>query len=173
MSARTPPCFGFAGHSGSGKTTLMEGVIAALIGQDWRVSVIKHTHHAVDLDQPGKDSFRHRAAGAAEVLIASGQRWALLHELRGAPEPELPVLLERLSPCDLVLVEGFKCQPIPKLEIRRAGYAAPPLFPGDPHIVALAADCPVAAGLPVFGLSDYNRIAAFILEQLGLNDGPK
>jgi molybdopterin-guanine dinucleotide biosynthesis protein B len=173
MTARLPPCFAFAGRSGSGKTTLMEGVIAALVQQGWRVSVIKHTHHAVDLDQPGKDSYRHRAAGAAEVLLASGQRWALLHELRGAPEPELPVLLERLSPCDLVLVEGFKRQPIPKLEIRRTGYDRPPLFPGDPHVVALAADAPVETALPVFGLSDYNPIAAFILEYLGLTDGPK
>jgi molybdopterin-guanine dinucleotide biosynthesis protein B len=173
MTTRTPPCFAFAGRSGSGKTTLMEGVIAALVGQGWRVSVIKHTHHAVDLDQPGKDSYRHRAAGAAEVLLASGQRWALLHELRGAPEPELPALLERLSPCDLVLVEGFKRQPIPKIEIRRAGYEQPPLFPDDPQIVGLAADRPVETALPVFGLSDYNRIAAFILERLGLTDGTK
>jgi molybdopterin-guanine dinucleotide biosynthesis protein B len=173
MSVRAPPCFGFAGHSGSGKTTLMEGVIAALVGRGWRVSVIKHTHHAVDLDRPGKDSFRHRAAGAAEVLLASGQRWALLHELRGAPEPELPALIERLSGCDLVLVEGFKRQPIPKLEIRRTGYDRPPLFPDDPHVVALAADSPIETALPVFGLSDYNPIAAFILEHLSLTDGPK
>jgi molybdopterin-guanine dinucleotide biosynthesis protein B len=173
MRTQLPPCFGFAGRSGSGKTTLMESVITALSGQGWQVSVVKHTHHAVDLDQPGKDSYRHRSAGAAEVLLASGQRWALLHELRGAPEPALPALIERLSPCDLVLVEGFKREPFPKLEVRRAGYEQPPLYPGDPHIVALAADHPVDSALPVFGLSDYNPIAAFILEYLGLTDGPK
>jgi molybdopterin-guanine dinucleotide biosynthesis protein B len=173
MGKSVPPAFGFAGQSGSGKTTLMEGVIPALAAQGLRVSVIKHTHHAVDLDQPGKDSFRHRSAGAAEVLLASGQRWALLHELRGVPEPELPSLLERLSPCDLVLVEGFKRQPIPKIEIRRVGCEGPALFPGDSHVVAVAADHGVDTTLPVFGLSDYNSIAVFILEHLGLTDGPK
>ena len=173
MSQSVPPVFGFAGQSGSGKTTLMEGVIPAMVAWGVRVSVIKHTHHAVDLDQPGKDSSRHRSAGAAEVLLASGQRWALLHELRDAPEPELPVLLERLSPCDLVLVEGFKRQSIPKIEILRRGHERPALFPDDPHVVALAADCPVQTTLPVFGLSDYNSIAVFILEHLGLTDGPK
>jgi molybdopterin-guanine dinucleotide biosynthesis protein B len=165
----SPPVFGFAGYSGSGKTTAMEGVIRVLVGRGGRVSVIKHTHHAVDLDRPGKDSFRHRAAGAAEVLLASGERWALLHELRGEAEPELPALIARLSPCDLVLVEGFKRQPIPKLEIRRAAHDAPALFSEDPHIVAVAADTPVDTELPVFGLNDYNSIAAFVLKHLGLD----
>jgi molybdopterin-guanine dinucleotide biosynthesis protein B len=168
MGKPAPPVFGFAGSSGSGKTTLMEGVIPVLVGLGWRVSVIKHTHHAVDLDRPGKDSFRHRAAGASEVLLASGSRWALLHELRGESEPELPALLERFSPCDLVLVEGFKRQPIPRIEIRRAGDARPPLFPEDPHIVAVATDTLVDTRLPVLGLSDYNAVAAFILRHLGL-----
>lgn len=168
MGRPVPPAFGFAGYSGSGKTTLMEGVIPLMVSQGWRVSVIKHTHHAVDLDRPGKDSFRHRAAGASEVLLASERRWALLHELRDEPEPELSVLLERLSPCDLVLVEGFKRQPIPRIEIRRGGNLRPPLFPEDPHIVAVATDASVETRLPVLGLSDYNSVAAFILRYLGL-----
>jgi molybdopterin-guanine dinucleotide biosynthesis protein B len=168
MGKPAPPAFGFAGYSGSGKTTLMEGVIPVLVGQGWRVSVIKHTHHAVDLDRPGKDSFRHRAAGASEVLLASERRWALLHELRGEPEPELTALVERLSLCDLVLVEGFKRQPIPRIEIRRAGDDRAPLFPADPHIVAVATDTSVDTRLPVLGLTDYNSVAAFILRHLGL-----
>jgi molybdopterin-guanine dinucleotide biosynthesis protein B len=169
MDKPAPPAFGFAGYSGSGKTTLMEGVIPLLVSRGCRVSVIKHTHHAVDLDRPGKDSFRHRSAGASEVLLASETRWALLHESRGEPEAELPALLERLSPCDLVLVEGFKRQPIPRIEIRRAGDSRPPLYLGDPHIVAVATDTTVDTRLPVIGLSDYNSVAAFILGHLGLD----
>jgi molybdopterin-guanine dinucleotide biosynthesis protein B len=168
MSRPAPPAFGFAGYSGSGKTTLMEGVIPVLVGQGRRVSVIKHTHHAVDLDRPGKDSYRHRAAGACEVLLASATRWALLHELRGEPEPELDALIARLRDCDLVLVEGFKRQPIPRIEVRRAGDERAPLFPGDPHIVAVATDSSADTRLPVFPLTDYNSIAAFILRRLGL-----
>jgi molybdopterin-guanine dinucleotide biosynthesis protein B len=160
--------FGFAGQSGNGKTTVMEKVIPIILARGFVVSVIKHTHHAVDVDQPGKDSWRHRQAGAREVLLASDARWVLMHELRGAPEPELTDLLAGLSPCDLVLVEGYKRQPIPKLEIHRSAAGRSLLFPNDPHIVAVATDTNPATSLPVFGLEDYSAIAEFILREVGL-----
>ena len=132
--------FGFTGPSGSGKTTLIEKLIPIFTGLGLRVSVIKHTHHDFDLDRPGKDSWRQRQAGAREVLLTSDTRWVLMHELRGAPEPDLPEQLAHLSPCDLVLVEGFKRQPIPKLEVWRAANDTPLLQPTDATIVAIAAD---------------------------------
>src|SRR5438477_541351 len=121
---------GIAGYSGSGKTTLIEKVIPLLVGEGLRVSLIKHAHHEFDVDQPGKDSYRHRHAGCAEVLVSSSKRWALMHELRGATEPSLQDQLKRLSPCDLVLVEGYKAEPIPKVEVHRRD-ATTPLRPGD------------------------------------------
>lgn len=160
--------FGFAAWSGSGKTTLIENLIPLLCAQGIRVSVIKHAHHAFDVDKPGKDSFRHRQAGAAEVLVSSGARWALMHELRSEAEPELPQLLARLSPCDLVLVEGFKLQPIPKLEIHRQATGSPLLHPQDPHIVAVATDVKIDTRLPQFGLGDYPSIVRFMLDHVGL-----
>ncbi len=160
--------FGFAAWSGSGKTTLIENLIPLLAQQGFRVSVIKHAHHAFDVDKPGKDSFRHRQAGAAEVLVSSGARWALMHELRSETEPELPQLLARLSPCDLVLVEGFKLQPIPKIEIHRQATGSPLLHPGDPHIVAVATDVKLDTRLPQFGLVDYPAIVRFMLDHVGL-----
>lgn len=159
--------FGFAAWSGSGKTTLMEHLIPLFVERGLRVSVIKHAHHAFDVDQPGKDSYRHRQAGAGEVLVSSGMRWALMHELRGAGEPELPVLLEKLSPCDLVLVEGFKRQPIPKIEIHRRGTGATLIYPEDPNVVALATDTLLDVPLPQFGLDDHAGIADFIVRHLG------
>jgi molybdopterin-guanine dinucleotide biosynthesis adapter protein len=160
--------FGFAAYSGNGKTTLIENLIPLLVGRGLKVSVIKHAHHAFDVDQPGKDSHRHRQAGAAEVLVSSAARWALMHELRGQDEPELAHLLQSLSPCDLVLVEGFKQEPIPKIEVHRAATGTPLLFPKDPWIVALATDAPIATGLPVFGLDDYAALAEFVVRHLGL-----
>ena len=160
--------FGLAGPSGSGKTTVIEGVIPVLTGMGLSVSVIKHTHHSFDVDTPGKDSWRQRQAGAKEILLASDMRWVLMHELRGAPEPELPQQLARLSPCDLVLVEGFKRQPIPKLEVYRRANNKPPVFPTDAHIVALASDADPQTELPVFSLTDYAGIANFILRHLGI-----
>lgn len=154
--------FGIAGYSGSGKTTLLEKVIPLLIDRSLRVSVVKHAHHAFDVDQPGKDSYRHRAAGASEVLISSGARWVLMHELRDQAEPELPALLARMSDCDLVLVEGFKRQPIPKIEIHRAAANTPLLYPEDPMIVAIASDRTLQTALPVFRLDDYAAIADYI-----------
>lgn len=160
--------FGFAACSGSGKTTLIENLVALLVARGLKVSVIKHTHHAFDVDRPGKDSYRHRQAGAGEVLISSGARWALMHELGDEPEPELSALLDRLVPCDLVLVEGFRKQAIPKIEVHRLAAGTPLLFPGDPHIVALATDANLPTRLPTFGLEDYTGIAGFMLKHLGL-----
>jgi molybdopterin-guanine dinucleotide biosynthesis protein B len=157
--------FGFAGYSGSGKTTLIENVIPLLVGRGLRVSLVKHAHHAFDVDQPGKDSYRHRQAGASEVMLTSSKRWVLLHEIGDQPEPELPEQLARMSPCDIVLVEGFKKQAMPKLEIHRKAHGAPLLFVDDPHIVGIATDEPVAGDLPRFPLQDYEAIAAFVLAQ--------
>ena len=160
--------FGFAAYSGSGKTTLIENLVPLLVARGLKVSVIKHAHHAFDVDRPGKDSYRHRQAGAGEVLVSSGARWALMHELRNESEPELPALLERLAPCDLVLVEGFKKQAIPKIEIHRLAAGTPLLFPDDPHIVALATDARIPTALPTFGLEDHTGITGFMLKHLGL-----
>jgi molybdopterin-guanine dinucleotide biosynthesis protein B len=156
--------FGFAGWSGSGKTTLIEQLVPRLTARGLRVSLVKHAHHAFDVDEPGKDSWRHRAAGCIEVLVSSSVRWALMHELRGEPEQGLPQNLARLSPCDLVLVEGYKRAAIPKLEIWRASVGKPRLYPDDPSIVAIATDAPgsVASELPVFGLGDHDGIATFV-----------
>lgn len=162
--------FGFAGYSGSGKTTLIEKLIPFFTARGLRVSLIKQTHHDVDLDQPGKDSWRHRQAGCTEVMLASGRRWALMHELRDGPEPGLEALVARLAPCDLVLVEGFKADPIPKLEIHRQASGKPLLFPGDPHIVAVATDEPLATDLPQFDLNRVEDIATFVLQRLDEDD---
>jgi molybdopterin-guanine dinucleotide biosynthesis adapter protein len=162
--------FGLAGWSGSGKTTLLTALIPALIARGLSVSTIKHAHHAFDIDQPGKDSWRHRQAGAREVLVSSARRWALMHELRGADddtEPTLDELLAHLSPVDLVLVEGFKRDPHPKIEVHRPSLGKPLLYPEDPHIVAVASDKPIAgAPLPLLPLGDAVAIADFMLDQL-------
>jgi molybdopterin-guanine dinucleotide biosynthesis protein B len=165
--AGRPHVFGIAGWSGSGKTTLIEQLIPRLRDAGLRVSLIKHAHHAFDVDHPGKDSYRHRHAGCSEVLITSSVRWALMHELRGAPEPTLEESLAWMSPCDLVLVEGFKRAPIPKLEVYRPAIGKPPLHPDDPHICAIATDAPIATRLPVFDLSAIGDIATFVLSRLG------
>jgi molybdopterin-guanine dinucleotide biosynthesis adapter protein len=161
--------FGFAGWSGSGKTTLIEQVISNLRARGVRVSLVKHAHHAFDVDQPGKDSHRHRVAGASEVLITSANRYALMHELRGETELTLEDAVARLSPCDLVLIEGFKRAPIPKLEIWRAELGKPLLFPTDTHILAIATDDSLPAGLVEpngrrFGLTETAEIAQFALD---------
>ena len=157
--------FGFAGWSGSGKTTLIEQVIPCLIARGLTVSLVKHAHHAFDVDYPGKDSYRHREAGCSEVLVTSSRRWALVHELRGAPELTLAETLERLSPCDLVLIEGYKRSRLPKLEIHRSALGKPWLHPHDPHIIAIASDAPPgpsAGTRPIFGLDDCDTIATFV-----------
>lgn len=154
--------FGFAGWSGAGKTTLIEQVIPRLVARGLRVSLIKHAHHAFDIDKPGKDSYRHREAGASEVLIASDKRWVLMHELRGAPGPTLDEQVALLSPCDIVLVEGYKAAPIPKIEVHRPALGKPLLHPADPHIVAVAADAPVSGPLPLLDLNRPDDVAAFL-----------
>lgn len=156
--------FGFAGYSGSGKTTLIEQLLPRLMARGLRVSLIKHAHHAFDIDQPGKDSYRHRKAGACEVMIASDQRWVLMHELRNEREPSLSELVARFSPCDLVLVEGYKREPIPKLEVYRRANGKPMLSPADPAIVAIACDEPVESPLPQFDLNDVDTIANYIFD---------
>jgi len=160
--------FGFAGWSGSGKTTLIEQLIPRLVKRGLKVSLIKHAHHSFDVDQPGKDSYRHRHAGAAEVLVTSSRRWVLMHELRGEREPSIEEQMQHLSPCDLLLVEGFKHAPIPKLEVWRAATGEPLLHPNDPEIIAVASDQRIDTRLPLLDLSDADGIAAFIVGHLGL-----
>jgi molybdopterin-guanine dinucleotide biosynthesis protein B len=160
---------GIAGYSGSGKTTLIEKVIPALVREGLRVSLIKHAHHEFDVDQPGKDSYRHRHAGCGEVLVSSSKRWALMHELRGAAEPTLQEQLKKLSPCDVVLVEGYKAEAIPKVEVHRREARTPLLHLEDPHVVAVATDEPLQTELPQFALGDAEGVARFIIQHLGLN----
>ncbi len=160
--------FGFAGYSGSGKTTLIEQLIPIFVAGGLKVSLIKHAHHDFDVDQPGKDSYRHRKAGASEVLVTSSRRWVLMHELGGEPEPVLARQLAHFSPCDLVLVEGFKKEDIPKLEVHRPAVGKPLLFPGDPRIVAVASDAPLSAPLPQLDLNRADLVADFILKYFGI-----
>ena len=160
--------FGLAGYSGSGKTTLLEALIPRLTAAGLSVSLIKHAHHRFDIDQPGKDSYRLREAGCSEVLLISGQRWVLMHELRGKPEPSLEEQIARFSECDLVLVEGFKDTPIPKLEVHRPSVGKPLIAgSGVETIVAVATDEPDVVskltGLPVLDINDRDAIADFIL----------
>ena len=163
---------GIVGWSGSGKTTLIVRLIPVLTARGLRVSTLKHAHHAFDIDKPGKDSHRHREAGATEVLVGSASRGALIHELRDAPEPSLDALLARLSPVDLVLVEGWKTHGYEKVEVVRADATQAPLWPGDPRIVAVATDLPAGRRAEiraaVLDLDDVAGIADFILERCGL-----
>jgi molybdopterin-guanine dinucleotide biosynthesis protein B len=159
---------GIAGYSGSGKTTLLEKVIPLLKQHGLRISVIKHAHHGFDIDRPGKDSFRHRAAGAHEVMIASAQRWALMHELRDEPEPGLENLCAQLAPCDLVLVEGFKSSAIAKLEIHRTATRHPLLYPLDPNIIAVVTDLGEPLPLPALDINAPHQVVEFILEHFFL-----
>lgn len=157
---------GLAGWSGSGKTTLISKLIPCLLARSLRVSTLKHAHHGFDLDRPGKDSFVHRTAGATEVIISSAKRWAILHELRAEEEWDLPALAAKMSPVDLVLVEGFKRDAFPKLEIHRSENGKPLLHPDDPHIVAVACDSPLPdAKVPLVDLNDIEAIADLLLKQ--------
>jgi len=157
---------GLAGWSGSGKTTLITKLLPRLIARGCRVSTLKHAHHGFDLDQPGKDSFIHRVAGATEVVISSAKRFAILHELREEPEWDLPNLLDKLSPVDIVLVEGFKREKVPKLEVYRAANGKPLLHPDDDWIVAVAADGALPqASVPVIPLDDIEKIADVLLAE--------
>jgi molybdopterin-guanine dinucleotide biosynthesis protein B len=155
--------FGLAGWSGSGKTTLVTRLLPELVHSGLAVSTVKHAHHAFDLDQPGKDSWRHREAGANEVMVASANRWALMHEHRGAAEPPLDALIGRMTPVDLLLVEGFKSGTHAKLEVHRQVLGKPLLCRDDAHIVAVASDVPLAGlAVPQFALDDVAAIARFI-----------
>ncbi len=157
---------GLAGWSGSGKTTLIKKMIPCLIARGLKVSTLKHAHHGFDLDQPGKDSFFHRAAGATEVVVSSAKRFAILHELREEPEWDLPALVGKMSPVDLVLVEGYKRDPFPKLEIHRVANGKPLIHPDDPHVMAIAADVPLPeATVPVVDLDDIESIADILMKQ--------
>jgi molybdopterin-guanine dinucleotide biosynthesis adapter protein len=156
--------FGLAGWSGSGKTTLLTALIPELVARGVSVSTVKHAHHSFDIDQPGKDSWQHRQAGAREVIISSQNRWALMHELRGAPEPSLDELVRRMSPVDLLLVEGFKRHPHPKIEVYRPSLGKPLLHPEDAFVIAVASDQVLAElPLPCLPLSDVPAIASFVL----------
>lgn len=168
MNARV---FGITGWKNSGKTTLTERLVAEFAARGRRVSTVKHAHHDFDIDKEGTDSFRHRRAGATEVAIVSDRRWALMHELRGEDEPSLKVVLSRLAPCDIVLVEGYKREAHDKIEARRRGARdTAPLSANDPHIVAVAADfSPAGETLPVFDLDDVKSIADFIERTTGLS----
>jgi molybdopterin-guanine dinucleotide biosynthesis protein MobB len=162
--------YGVTGWKNAGKTTLMERLVAEITRRGFSVSTVKHAHHGFDVDQPGRDSHRHRVAGAHEVLVASGHRVALMHELRGAPEPGLDELLARLSPVDLVLIEGYKRESHPKIEAHRIVTMQVLIAMGDDSIRAVASDA--ASGLtldrPVFDLDDTRAIADFILTEVGL-----
>ncbi|ESR26743.1 molybdopterin-guanine dinucleotide biosynthesis protein B [Lutibaculum baratangense] len=162
--------FGVTGWKNSGKTTLTERLIGELTRRGYRVASLKHAHHAFDIDREGTDSWRHRAAGASEVAIVSSGRWALIGELRGAPEPTMEEVLAKLGPCDVVIVEGYKRESHPKIECRRSGgRKGEPLAPSDPHIVAVASDHETdTAGLPHFGLDDIPAIADFVVARLAL-----
>src|SRR6516162_190590 len=156
---------GLAGWSGAGKTTLLAKVLPLIVARGLTVSTLKHAHHSFDLDQPGKDSHSHRQAGATEVLIASANRYALMHELRGTPEPSLYELLAKLSPVDLVVVEGFKAARYRKLEIFRTAVGKPALHPDDPLIVGIISDTPFpASGRPLVSIDDPDAVASFMLE---------
>lgn len=160
--------FGFAGWSGSGKTTLVKAVIPALLARGLTVSTIKHTHHNFDMDKPGKDSFEHRAAGAHEVVISSATRWALLHENRGEPELDIAGMLERMAPVDLVLIEGFKSYPHPKMEVHRPEVGKSLLCVDDPSIVAVATTQSLDVRIPQLSLDDPEAVTDFVVTYLGL-----
>ncbi|NKB48073.1 MAG: molybdopterin-guanine dinucleotide biosynthesis protein B [Alphaproteobacteria bacterium] len=164
---------GLAGWSGSGKTTLLVELVTLITGLGYTVSTIKHAHHAFDVDQPGKDSHRHRAAGANEVLVASANRWALMHELAGAPEPDLDHLLTHMSPVDLVLVEGYKHHAHNKIEVHRPALGQPMIAPTDSSVIAIASDGPIAEadelGIAILDLNDAAAIAHYILATCALD----
>ena len=166
-----PAIIGVVGWKNSGKTTLTVELVSELTRRGFRVSTIKHAHVTFEVDHPGRDSFRHREAGAMEVAIASPRRWALLHELRGAPEPSLEEMVARMSPCDLIVVEGYKRGPHPKIEIRRHGARQrDPIASDDSAVIAVVSDTPEAEpdALPIFANDHVPAVASFILERLGL-----
>jgi molybdopterin-guanine dinucleotide biosynthesis protein B len=165
----TRKVIGIAGYKQSGKTTLVERLVAEFTGRGLAVATVKHAHHAFDIDHKGRDSWRHRAAGAHEVAIVSDRMWAIIHPLHGEPEPKLDEVLAKMAPSDLVLVEGYKRESYPKIEVRDAALGHPELAPGDPTVIAIAASGEAPAGaVPVFSRDDVSGIADFIAARLGL-----
>lgn len=160
--------YGVVGWKNAGKTGLMERLVSEITGRGFSVSTVKHAHHSFDVDHPGKDSHRHRVAGATEVLLASRNRFALMHELRDSAEPPLELLLSKLAPVDLVLIEGYKRDSHPKVEAHRAVTGNPLIAPEDPTVRAVASDTPLDLDRPVFDLDDTKAIADFILKEVGL-----
>ena len=160
--------YGVTGWKNAGKTGLMERLVAEIAGRGFSVSTVKHAHHSFDVDHPGKDSHRHRVSGAREVLLSSRNRFALMHEMRGEAELPLETLLQKLAPVDLVLIEGYKRDRHPKIEAFRAETGQPLIAPDDPTIRAVAADCALEIGRPVFDLDDTRAIADFVLAEVGL-----
>ena len=160
--------WGITGWKNTGKTTLTERLVAEMTGRGLRIATVKHAHHAAEIDHPGRDSYRHRQAGAGQVILASPARWALMTELGGAPEPPLEALLTHLAPCDLVLVEGYKTASHPKIEAHRAAAGRALLAPANPTIRAIASDTPLESPLPRFDLDEIPAIADFILAEVGL-----
>ncbi|QLF70746.1 molybdopterin-guanine dinucleotide biosynthesis protein B [Peteryoungia desertarenae] len=171
LSAEKPRVFGIAGWKNSGKTDLTTRLVSELTQRGFAISTVKHAHHDFDIDKTGSDSFRHREAGAQEVALVSGTRYAIMHELRSEDEPSLEHILSRMGPSDLVLVEGYKREPIAKIETRRReARTTTPLAPNDPLILAIASDHPVDdADLPIFDLDDTQAIADFIMTVTGLS----
>ena len=163
--------YGVVGWKNSGKTGLMERLVAEFTARGLKVATVKHAHHAFDVDHAGTDSARHRDAGAAQVLLVSSRRWALMSELGEAPEPPLADMLGKLSPCDLVLIEGYKREAHPKIEAHRAATGEALIAPGDPSIRAVASDSPLTLDRPVFDLDDTAAIAGFILAEVGHDAG--
>ena len=160
--------FGFTGRSGSGKTTLIELLIGWFRQQGLTVSAIKHTHHHFDLDRPGKDSWRMREAGAGQICLVSERRSVLMEEFHTRSEPTVAELVARLQPCDLVIVEGFKRDPLPKIEVHRPALGLAPLWPDHPSVIAVASDAPLSTALPLLDLNDIAAIGRFVLNHLGM-----
>ena len=160
--------FGITGWKNAGKTSVMERLVAEFVARGLRVSTLKHAHHTFEIDHEGRDTFRHRAAGAAEVLVSSGTRWALMSELRGDPEPALDALIAKMTLVDLVLIEGWKTSPHPKLEVWRAETGHPLIAPGDETIQAVATDTSLDLNIPVLELNDTQALADFIQSEVGI-----
>ncbi len=160
-------CFGITGWKNAGKTGLIERLVPELVARGYSVSTLKHAHHRFEVDHEGRDSYRHRAAGAGQVLVAGADRWALMTDLRGAPEPDLAVLLSKLDPVDIVLIEGWKSAPHPKIEVWRAETGHPLMALGDQTIRAVATDAPLSLDCPVLDMNDAGAVADFLLQSLG------
>ena len=160
--------FGVMGYSGSGKTTLIESLIRRFAARGLKISLIKHAHHGFDIDRPGKDSFRHREAGAGEVMVLSDRRWVLMHEVHDESPPQLEQMIARLSPCDLLLLESFKTTAFDKLEVYRPSIGKAPIWPGCHGVVAVASDAQIDCPLPLLDLNDHDAVAAFVLKHTGL-----